>query len=345
VLRFGPLVIVPPGAPAPAGAPIAIQLESGEAFGSGLHPTTALCLERIVERSPLSSLLDVGTGTGILALAAAAWGAWTYLVPHEVDVPRVVGLSLADAQARLDDAGLTARVGKGEFDPTAPVDQVLAQRPAPGTALERGSEVVLVPSLGPPPVRVPNLVGKTIPEARAALGKVGLELGEPTERYDEEYEAGQIVGQSVPAKDRLPQGSTVDVVVSQGPAPVPVPKVVGETQENAQGLLAPWVVNVETEYSDTVERGYVISQDPQRRTKLQPGETVTIVVSLGPERFPAPNLVGMTRDAAVAAVRELGLVPTVIGLPGATGELTVATQLPVAGTTVRVGTTITIYVG
>jgi serine protease Do len=77
----------------------------------------------------------------------------------------------------------------------------------------------------------------------------------------------------------------------------------------------------------------------------EPGETVTIVVSLGPERFPAPSLVGMTRDAAVAAVRELGLVPTVIELPGATGELTVATQLPVAGTTVRVGTTITIYVG
>jgi len=287
----------------------------------------------------------LGVVLGILALAAAAWGAWTYLVPHEVDVPQVVGLSLADAQARLDDAGLTARVGKGEFDPTAPVDQVLTQRPAPGTALERGSEVVLVPSLGPPPVRVPNLVGKTVPEARTALGKVGLELGPPTERYDEEYEAGRIVEQSVPAKDRLPQGSTVDVVVSKGPAPVPVPRVVGETQENAESLLAPWVVNVDTEYSDTVERGYVISQDPERRTKLQPGETVTIVVSLGPERFPAPSLVGMTRDAAIAAVRELGLVPTVIELPGATGELTVATQLPVAGTTVRVGTTITIYVG
>ena len=67
--------------------------------------------------------------------------------------------------------------------------------------------------------------------------------------------------------------------------------------------------------------------------------------SLGPREFPAPNLVGMSRDAAVARIRSLGLVPNVIELPGATGDRTVATQLPVTGATVKAGTTITIYVG
>jgi len=287
----------------------------------------------------------LGVVFALLALAAAAWGAWTYLVPHEVDVPRVVGLSLDQAQAQLDDAGLSAREAKGRYDLEAPVDQVLSQRPAPGTSIEEGSQVLLVPSLGPPPVKVPLVVGMTVAEARNELEHVGLELGEPTERYDTKFARGEIVSQDIPAKDKIPQGSTVDVVVSKGPAPEPVPNVVGETQEAAQGLLTPWVVNVETEYSDTVERGYVISQDPERKTELQPGETVTIVVSLGPEEFPAPNLEGMTRDAAVARVRSLGLVPQVIELPGATGELTVATQLPVAGVTVKVGTTLTIYVG
>jgi len=286
----------------------------------------------------------LGAVLAIIAIAAAAWGAWTYLVPHEVDVPRVVGLTLAEAQARLEEAGLTARVGKGAFDPETPADRVLSQRPAPGTVLDRGSQVLLVPSLGPPPVRVPNLVGKTVPEARAALGKVGLELGGQTGRYDEELEAGRIVAQSIPAKDRLAQGSAVDVVVSEGPAPVPVPKVVGETRENAEGLLAPWVVRVQTEYSDTVERGYVISQDPTAKTKVQPGQTVTIVVSLGPQQFELPSFVGMTRSAAIAEIRSLGLVPQVVEFPGAVGELTVASQVPIAGSTVRAGDRITIYV-
>jgi len=67
-------------------------------------------------------------------------------------------------------------------------------------------------------------------------------------------------------------------------------------------------------------------------------------VSLGPEEFELSNFVGMSKDAAVARIRELGLVPEVIELPGAVGDLTVATQLPLAGTVVRVGTTITIYV-
>jgi serine/threonine-protein kinase len=282
----------------------------------------------------------------LLALGAAAWGAWTYLIPHEVDVANVVGLTVEQAQARLEAQGLTVRIARGEYDDRAAADTVLSQSPAPGTTIEEGSQVVLVPSLGLPPVKVPDLVGMTVPEARQALESVNLELAEPRERYDEKFPDGQIVSQGVPAKERIPQGSAVEVVVSKGPAPVPVPKVVGETRETAEGLLgANWVVNVDEEYSDTVPAGEVISQSPDPKTKLQPGETVTIVVSLGPEEFPAPNFVGMTRDAAVARIRSLGLVPNVIELPGATGDLTVATQLPVAGATVKAGTTITIYVG
>jgi serine/threonine-protein kinase len=205
--------------------------------------------------------------------------------------------------------------------------------------------VLLIPSLGPPPVKVPNLIGLTAAKAKKTLDGIDLELGRSTERYDEEFPAGQIVEQAVPAKEKIPQGSAVDVVLSRGPAPLPVPRVVGETEENARGLLTPWVVAADTDYSDSVARGSVISQTPDPKTKLQPGQTVTIVVSLGPREFPAPDLVGMSRDAAMAEIRSLGLVPNVIDLPGATGGRTVATQLPVAGTSVKAGTTITVYVG
>jgi len=281
----------------------------------------------------------------LLALGAAAWGAWTYLMPHDVQVPGVVGLSVEEAQAKLEAEDLTVRIAKGEYDEQAPVDQVLSQLPRPGAEIREGSQVVLVPSLGPPPVKVPDLVGMTVPDARRALEQVGLELAEPTERYDTKSPAGRIIDQSVPPKERIPQGSAVQVLVSKGPAPVPVPKVVGDTREAAETVLgANWVVNVEEEYSDDVERGRVISQTPDPKTELQPGETVTIVVSLGPREFELPSFVGMTKDAAIAEIRSLGLIPQAVEFPGAVGELTVASQVPIAGSIVRAGDRITIYV-
>jgi serine/threonine-protein kinase len=288
----------------------------------------------------------IGVALALLAVAAAAWGVWTYLIPHDVTVPRVVGASVEAAQATLEEAGLTVRVAAGEYDLDAPAGRVLSQRPVPGTEIREGSQVVLVPSLGPPPVKVPDLVGKTLADARRALERLGLELGEPTGRFDDKVAEDRIIEQSAPARDKIPQGSTVDVVVSKGPAPEPVPRVVGETQASAESILgARWVVDVETEFSDDVPRDHVISQAPEPRTKLQPGETVTIVVSLGPRQFPAPDLLGMSKAAAIAKIRSLGLVPAAIDLPGATGQLTVATQLPLAGEMVRAGSTITIWVG
>ena len=81
--RIGRLRIVPAHAGAEPGA---LRLTDSAAFGTGLHPTTAMCLEAIEEAlqpSPPGALLDVGTGSGVLALAALLMG-----------VPRALGLDL-----------------------------------------------------------------------------------------------------------------------------------------------------------------------------------------------------------------------------------------------------------
>jgi len=279
----------------------------------------------------------------LLAVAGAAWGAWTYLVPHSVDVPRVIGLRMAEAEARLNDLELTVTIGEGEFSLRVPTDHVLVIQPPPGTTVREGTNVTLTPSLGPPPVPVPDLIGKTVPEAQRQLKEARLRLGERRQAYSDRFAVGEIMEQSVPGTDQTPQGSAIDVVVSEGPSPEPVPKVIGKSVEQARGLLAAWVVKKETRYSDAVPRGVVIDQGPNPKTELQPGQAVTIVVSLGPKFVQVPNLEGMSKDEAMARIRELGLIPQVNQVPGSNGD-TVVGQLPEAGETVRSGSTVTIYV-
>jgi ribosomal protein L11 methyltransferase len=68
------LDVVPTWLEPPPDAGKILRIDPSSAFGTGLHPTTAMCIERVLELSPVESILDVGTGTGIIALAAVAFG-------------------------------------------------------------------------------------------------------------------------------------------------------------------------------------------------------------------------------------------------------------------------------
>ena len=84
-IQIGHLRIVPAHSVAETGA---LRLVDAAAFGTGLHPTTALCLEAIeeaVQLAPPTCLLDVGTGSGVLALGALMMG-----------VPRALGIDVDD---------------------------------------------------------------------------------------------------------------------------------------------------------------------------------------------------------------------------------------------------------
>jgi ribosomal protein L11 methyltransferase len=109
-IQMGRLTIVPSWLEAPKGSDLVIRLDPGMAFGTGLHPTTRACLELLQTVEPMpTAVLDVGTGSGILALAALRLGA-SRAVGYDTD-QLAVEASTANARANDLSDGFGAQHG------------------------------------------------------------------------------------------------------------------------------------------------------------------------------------------------------------------------------------------
>ena len=150
-----------------------------------------------------------------------------------------------------------------------------------------------------------NFEGMTIDEAKIAADEAGIKL-EIEETFDVEIEAGKIISQDPVYQENytVKEGSTVKVVVSKGQELVQVTKVVGKKRDEAIKELKDLglVPEVEEEYSDEIEKDYVIEQDIAEGEEILKGSTIKIKVSMGIEQVEVPDLTGMTEEAAKQAL-------------------------------------------
>ena len=124
-----------------------------------------------------------------------------------VAVPNVVGEAVADAEKAIDEAKLRSRVVE-KFDETVPAGIVISQDPANGTA-GKNSVVTLEVSKGPPLVKVPEVTGKPVDEARQILETQGF----PVTVNQLPGGPGTVLRQTPSGGDKAPRGSTVTLYV------------------------------------------------------------------------------------------------------------------------------------
>jgi eukaryotic-like serine/threonine-protein kinase len=260
-------------------------------------------------------------------------------------IPNLEGMTEAEARAEAEALGFEVETQESREDGSTPGD-VLGTRPEAGEELDEGGTLTLIISLGNTPAPVPaDLVGKTLDEATLILADAGGFTPEVTRQQSEDVPNDVVIalGEGVPSE--LPKGAPVPLIVSSGPAPRTVPSgLVGGTFDQAKAALEGVQLKAKQvdEFSDTVEKGRVIRLDPGEGQQAPRDSEVTVVVSQGPDLVQVPDVSGMDLEEAVAAIEGAGLVVGDAFGP-ANGDPFLTS--PRAGTEVRRGTTVDIYLG
>lgn len=151
-------------------------------------------------------------------------------------------------------------------------------------------------------IQIPNFAGLTLEEAKQEADKYKLKLEVEEEKYDVEIEEGKIISQKPPYQPSytVKEGSTVKLTISKGQEIVVVPKVVGETKDEAVNKLREmgFDVKIEEDFHDEIEKGYVVEQSIAENEETLAGSEITIKVSLGIEQVEVPDLKGKSEEEA-----------------------------------------------
>ena len=235
-----------------------------------------------------------------------------------VKVPDVTGKTYEEAQKELNKYDL------GIHKSTAPSDtvakgKIIRQDPADGKKVKKHTTVNVVISSGEEAkmTTIPRVVGMSEADAEKALQAKNLVVKKGDPVYSDDVEQGEVVSVSPSEGAEVKEGTTVTLVISKGNQPTKVPKLTGKSQSDAEAVLSQAGLsgNATEDYSDTVEKGLVISQDTDAGKEVSKGTTIGYVVSKGPKLtvVPVPSIISFDKNTAEKKLKEAGLTPEYIG--------------------------------
>ncbi|WP_061963226.1 Stk1 family PASTA domain-containing Ser/Thr kinase [Demequina aurantiaca] len=262
-----------------------------------------------------------------------------------VQMPDIVGLSQADATAKLTELGLE---GKYELEASEDVDidTVIRTEPPANSELEEGDTVTVFISSGPGDATVPSVRGLTEAEATKQLEAANLVVGETVEEDNKDFDEGRVFETDPAEGTDVQAGTTVILHVSTGK--VALPNLIGLQEDDARKQLTDLglIPTVTDKEDDSKPAGEVLEQKPGAG-EVDRNSTVELVVATAPTTTPVPNVVGQSRADAEQALGDAGLKSTATEATTDQQALDgkVVTQNPSANTEVKPGTNVAIVVG
>jgi len=324
-------------------------------------PTTAMASTRLPpRRSPLPDRLDtarederpprasgwIAFGLVAALLAATAIGYLLFGKPFSsfgggVAVGDYTGMTTADAQEAVVNAGLRTRFTKSASE-TVPPDHVIRQSPPVGTRVEKNQVVELVVSNGKPLRGLEDVRGYSMNDAERTLQQEGYALT-IARRFDNTIR-DNVIDQSPKPGTKVPDGSRVTLMVSNGPPPVVIPNFIGMSVEAAKALANQRGITLDTSQAvPGMPPDTVASQNVTQGTTVDRNAIVRVVVNNGmPNAAPSsennpgptatlPNVVGQDYDSARQMLTQAGFQFAVRYVQQSANNGTIVSQTPPAG--------------
>ena len=286
------------------------------------------------ERSRTAGMLVVAATLLLATLAGYFFfghGLKTMIEPS-VKIGNYVGMSDAQAQQRLVNAGLQAHITLASSE-TVALNHVISQRPAPGSAIAKSSTVELMVSNGLPTVGLRDVRGLTAADAARILDQDKFK-SVVKGRFDKAPK-DSVVDQDPKPGSNVREGSIVTLVVSQGPPQVSMPDLISQDADQAARVLAKLNLKLHVaskEASDTAKAGAITQQDIAQGTVVDPGTVVNVVVSLGVAAATVPSVSTLAYHDAMQTLTEAGFKVTTDYSVQQDANGTVIQQMPDPGT-------------
>lgn len=232
----------------------------------------------------------------------------------KVTVPDVRGMSEEGAKALLNKKGLGIQVVTRKESKKYKAGKISKQTPEAGEKVSKHTKIEVVVSSGLVGSKkaIPDVSGRSETEAQNELEEAGFKVTSSFQ-YDDSVESGKVISTTPEAGTKAEKGSTVTMLVSQGSNKKTVPDVRGMADATAQSTIKSYGFNVGTvtyDYSDSVEKGMVISQTVEPGTKASAGTSISITVSNGPkpeEKIEVQSFVGQQESALKSWASSKGL--------------------------------------
>ena len=245
---------------------------------------------------------------GVVGLGVLGTGAWAFMGGPlaKKTVPATAGLTQGVAVQRLRSAGFRVTTRQVNSDQVA-ATRIVGTDPPAGSSHRPAQAVQLLVSMGPQMIQIPDVTGKTQAEAEKRLRDAGFDSFTTTQRHDVR-DVGSVITTTPVAGRRVDHRTRIQLVISQGKLRSTMPDLEKVPQDQARSRLTQLGVTVTSseEYHADVARGAVISTSPKAGDTIETGDSVSLVVSKGPEMIDLPDVTGKSASEAKRTLTDLG---------------------------------------
>lgn len=134
----------------------------------------------------------------------------------EIELIDITEMNLNEAVEKLAENEMTIIISDSSYSPIIPKDFIINQLPKAFSTVKYGRRVYVTKSLGPQPISIPDLIGKSLKDASFQLEALGIGIKETLYAYSNKYPRNVVMNQSVEKDEKLIFGDSIRITVSKG---------------------------------------------------------------------------------------------------------------------------------